>query len=124
MQTFTGWRRNLLLAVIAMLLCASTSFAQRRGGRGGGGDAFSFRWVGPAVGNRVSAITGIPGDPSTYYAGGARAAFGKPPTAATIGILCLTRNLCRPLVRWLSIPILTTPCGREPAKLGRFATLM
>jgi photosystem II stability/assembly factor-like uncharacterized protein len=77
MQMFTGWRRNLLLAVVAMLLCGSTSFAQRRGGRGGGADAFSYRWVGPAVGNRVSAITGIPGDPSTYYAGGASGGVWK-----------------------------------------------
>ena len=50
----TALRRNLLFAVVALALCASPSFAQRRGGRGGGA-SFGFRWVGPAVGNRVSA---------------------------------------------------------------------
>src|SRR6478752_5583964 len=33
--------------------------------------AFKFRFVGPAVGNRIAAVAGIAGDPSTYYAGAA-----------------------------------------------------
>ena len=32
---------------------------------------FKFRFVGPKVGNRIAAIAGIAGDPSTYYAGAA-----------------------------------------------------
>ena len=69
--------RGLFLGVIAILFCAAPSFAQR-GGRGrGGGDSLGFRFVGPAVGNRVSAIAGIPGDPSTYYAGGASGGVWK-----------------------------------------------
>src|SRR5471032_1351162 len=33
--------------------------------------AFKFRFVGPKVGNRIAAVAGIAGDPSTYYAGAA-----------------------------------------------------
>ena len=33
-------------------------------------DAFAFRHIGP-IGNRVSAVAGVPGDPRTYYAGAA-----------------------------------------------------
>ena len=33
--------------------------------------ALRFRFVGPRVGNRIAAVAGIPGDPSTYYAGAA-----------------------------------------------------
>jgi photosystem II stability/assembly factor-like uncharacterized protein len=36
-----------------------------------------FRFVGPKTGNRVSAIAGIPGDPSTYYAGAASGGVWK-----------------------------------------------
>ena len=32
---------------------------------------FKFRFVGPRVGNRIAAVAGIAGDPSTYYAGAA-----------------------------------------------------
>jgi photosystem II stability/assembly factor-like uncharacterized protein len=63
--------RNSLLALLAILFCAAPGFAQR-GGRGGGGqDQFRFRFIGPAVGNRVAAIVGVPGDTSTWYAGAA-----------------------------------------------------
>lgn len=37
----------------------------------------AFRFVGPQVGNRVAAIAGIPGDPSTYYAGAASGGIWK-----------------------------------------------
>jgi photosystem II stability/assembly factor-like uncharacterized protein len=37
----------------------------------------SFRFVGPAVGNRVASIAGIPGDPTTYYAGAASGGVWK-----------------------------------------------
>src|SRR5436190_12794854 len=39
--------------------------------------ALRFRFVGPAVGNRVSAIAGVPGDPTTYYAGAASGGVWK-----------------------------------------------
>ena len=40
-------------------------------------DGLSFRFVGPTVGNRVASIAGIPGDPSTYYAGAASGGVWK-----------------------------------------------
>ena len=36
-----------------------------------------FRFVGPKNGNRISAIAGIPGDPTTYYAGAASGGVWK-----------------------------------------------
>ena len=38
---------------------------------------FKFRFVGPKVGNRIAAAVGIPGDPSTYYAGAASGGVWK-----------------------------------------------
>ncbi len=38
---------------------------------------FRFRFMGPAVGNRISAAAGIPGDPSTYYVGAASGGIWK-----------------------------------------------
>ena len=52
----------------------------QRGGRGGFGGVpqnLEFRFMGPAVGNRISAAAGIPGDPSTYYAGAASGGVWK-----------------------------------------------
>jgi photosystem II stability/assembly factor-like uncharacterized protein len=36
-----------------------------------------FRFVGPKVGNRIAAVAGVPGDPSTYYAGAASGGVWK-----------------------------------------------
>src|SRR5689334_14630949 len=40
-------------------------------------DGLSFRFMGPAVGNRISAVAGVPGDPSTYYSGAASGGIWK-----------------------------------------------
>jgi len=40
-------------------------------------DQMRFRFVGPKVGNRIAAIAGVPGDPSTYYAGAASGGVWK-----------------------------------------------
>ena len=40
-------------------------------------ESFRFRAMGPAVGNRISAAAGIPGDPTTYYAGAASGGVWK-----------------------------------------------
>ena len=64
-----------------------------------------FRFVGPRVGNRIAAVAGVPGDPSTYYAGAASGGvwkstdggnrwepvFDKQPVAA-IGSLAVSRS--------------------------------
>ncbi len=38
---------------------------------------FRFRFVGPRTGNRIASVAGIPGDPSTYYAGAASGGVWK-----------------------------------------------
>src|ERR1700739_3855380 len=38
---------------------------------------FKFRFVGPKSGNRIAAVAGIAGDPSTYYAGAASGGVWK-----------------------------------------------
>ncbi len=40
-------------------------------------DGLRFRFLGPQVGNRVSAVAGVPGDPSIYYAGAASGGVWK-----------------------------------------------
>src|SRR5579864_1417274 len=39
--------------------------------------AFRFRFVGPRIGNRISAVAGIAGDSSVYYAGAASGGVWK-----------------------------------------------
>ena len=66
--------------VIASCLAAAMSpavAAQRRGGRGAPPEGLTFRGIGPAVGNRVASIAGVPGDPFTYYAGAASGGVWK-----------------------------------------------
>jgi hypothetical protein len=74
--------RSALLTLLAIALSIMPAAAQR-GGRGGlpaapmpSSDP-QFRFMGPAVGNRISAAAGIPGDPTTYYAGAASGGVWK-----------------------------------------------
>src|SRR5436305_12693613 len=60
--------------LFACLLAVSMS-AQRRGAAQP--DGLAFRFLGPAVGNRVASIAGVPGDPSIYYAGAASGGVWK-----------------------------------------------
>ena len=54
-----------------------------------------YRHIGP-VGNRVSAVTGVPGDPNTYYFGAASGGSSVPRTGATTGPRCsMNRTLPR-----------------------------
>src|ERR1700750_489112 len=66
--------RFLLGFLFAALIAVSLS-AQRRGGAQA--DGLSFRFLGPVVGNRVASIAGVPGDPTTYYAGAASGGVWK-----------------------------------------------
>src|SRR5258708_14524707 len=60
--------RRTVLASGLLLISIAVLSAQRRGG-GGQPDGLAFRFLGPAVGNRVAPIAAVPPDPLTYYAG-------------------------------------------------------
>jgi photosystem II stability/assembly factor-like uncharacterized protein len=62
-------------ALAIILVCAASVNAQQPDAEDEG--ALRFRFVGPRVGNRVAAVAGIPGDPSTYYAGAASGGVWK-----------------------------------------------
>ena len=62
--------------VAALVLAVTTAPAQRRGGAPPP-PGLTFRFMGPAVGNRISAAAGIPGDANTYYAGAASGGVWK-----------------------------------------------
>jgi len=68
--------RARVLILPFVFLLAAAPFAQRRAAPGGG-DALSFRFLGPVVGNRVASIAGVPGDASIYYAGAASGGIWK-----------------------------------------------
>ena len=69
------WR----IAAALMMISAFPALAQRggRGGFGGPSQNLQFRFAGPAVGNRIAAAAGVPGDPTTYYAGAAAGGVWK-----------------------------------------------
>ena len=69
-------RIGVYLSLAVVLVCVSLS-AQNRRGRNKDEETFRFRFVGPQVGNRVASVAGIPGDPSTYYAGAASGGIWK-----------------------------------------------
>lgn len=64
-----------LLLIATGLVALAPASAQRRGAPAPEG--FAFRFLGPIQGNRVSAVAGIPGDPSTWYAGAASGGVWK-----------------------------------------------
>ena len=66
---------RLLPVVVFLILISTLATAQQLDSEEEG--QFRFRFVGPKAGNRVSAIAGIPGDASTYYAGAASGGVWK-----------------------------------------------
>ncbi|HZP47428.1 MAG TPA: hypothetical protein VFB07_02755 [Vicinamibacterales bacterium] len=67
--------KRLAVVVFAVVVFAVALTAQRRGG--GAPPGLAFRFVGPAVGNRIASVAGVPGDPFTYYAGAASGGVWK-----------------------------------------------
>jgi photosystem II stability/assembly factor-like uncharacterized protein len=67
---------KLFFLLLTLVLCAAPGFGQRRFG-GPEVNTMHFRFVGPVNGNRVAAIAGISGDPTTYYAGAASGGVWK-----------------------------------------------
>ncbi|MFZ3365101.1 MAG: hypothetical protein WA153_16775 [Candidatus Acidiferrales bacterium] len=68
--------RTFLLVLALIAMAVAPSYAQRRFGAANE-DSLHFRFIGPIVGNRVSAVAGVPGDPNTYYAGAASGGLWK-----------------------------------------------
>ena len=69
--------RPTIALTVLIVMAAFHAPAQRRGGGAALPQNLTFRFMGPAVGNRISAAAGIPGDPSTYYAGAASGGVWK-----------------------------------------------
>ena len=66
---------NLCLILIVL---AAPGLAQRGGGGGAPPpEGLQFRFMGPAVGNRIAAASGVSGDPTTYYLGAASGGIWK-----------------------------------------------
>jgi photosystem II stability/assembly factor-like uncharacterized protein len=68
--------RNFAFVFGLVIILAGPSYAQRRFEAANEG-SLHFRFIGPIVGNRVSAVAGVPGDTSTYYAGAASGGVWK-----------------------------------------------
>ena len=66
---------RLLFGLVLACVLALTLHAQRRGAPQP--DGLAFRFLGPVVGNLVASIAGVPGDPSTYFAGAASGGVWK-----------------------------------------------
>src|SRR5436309_13889563 len=68
---------RVFVALLSVVISAAPGSAQPRGRGQEPQESFRFRFMGPAVGNRISAAAGIPGDPSTYYVGAASGGVWK-----------------------------------------------
>jgi photosystem II stability/assembly factor-like uncharacterized protein len=68
--------RTFFLCALSLLIACNPASPQRRL-RGGNANEFGFRFLGPMRGNRVAAVAGVPGDPSTWYAGAASGGVWK-----------------------------------------------
>src|SRR5580704_6983235 len=74
-----GSRTFFELSILMLALVTAPAFAQR-GARGGAPalpQNLAFRFMGPAVGNRIAAAAGVPSDPTVYYAGAASGGVWK-----------------------------------------------
>ena len=69
--------KNLLVYSVAVLFSLTSASAQTGEGARPNQDRMQFRFLGPQVGNRISAVAGVPGDPSIYYAGAASGGVWK-----------------------------------------------
>lgn len=74
----TSSKRMLLGLLTAILLPAATD-AQRGGGppQDQPPEPLRFRYMGPASAGRIAAVSGVPGDTTTYYAGAASGGIWK-----------------------------------------------
>jgi hypothetical protein len=68
-------RRKLYVVLLMVVVLRFPAVAQQPDTEEEG--QLRFRFVGPHVGNRIASVAGIPGDPSTYYAGAASGGVWK-----------------------------------------------
>jgi len=68
-------RKSIYFLLIAVF--ATCCFVRAQQSQNEEEGQLKFRFVGPRVGNRISAVAGIPGDASTYYAGAASGGVWK-----------------------------------------------
>src|SRR5712692_982386 len=64
---------GVLLAIVGHAGHAQTGAAQGAPTQ----SPLRFRFMGPAVGNRIASVAGVPGDPTTYYVGAASGGIWK-----------------------------------------------
>lgn len=73
--------RSIPALGLALLAASFGSFRADAQRRGFGGppvpEGLQFRFMGPAVGNRIAAVAGVPGDNTTYYVGAASGGVWK-----------------------------------------------
>src|SRR5579862_2798189 len=74
-QSFTTARALLIL--FTLIAAVGTTFLHAQQSDTEEEGQLRFRFVGPRVGNRIASVAGIPGDPSTYYAGAASGGVWK-----------------------------------------------
>jgi len=60
--------RRFVIALFAAVLLGAAALAQQQD-PAAKPEGLRFRFLGPAVGNRIAAVAGVPGDPSIYYVG-------------------------------------------------------
>ena len=59
---------RFVIALFAAVLLGAVALAQQQD-PAAKPEGLRFRFLGPAVGNRIAAVAGVPGDPSIYYVG-------------------------------------------------------
>src|SRR5436309_5428102 len=69
--------KRLLVYFFAAMVLSAVGLAQQGAPAGQPMPPFRFRYMGPESAGRISAVAGVPGDTTTYYAGGASGGVWK-----------------------------------------------
>ena len=77
MKTAPRRSRPVLFSCLGLIIALGTGVAQRQAQEARPLEGLKFRFMGPAVGNRISAAAGVPGDLDTYYVGAASGGVWK-----------------------------------------------
>ncbi len=74
-MTFRRYRQ--LVAGLALVLLLGAAGVAQQPSPSSPHEGWAFRFMGPAVGNRIAAVAGVPGDPDIYYVGAASGGVWK-----------------------------------------------